>query len=129
MLLPFIQPGDPLGYPAEKSISLAALFLGATVGILYEMDNLRFAVEGTLLTRILRYLIGIGVTLLFWLGLRILFGLIDGPVWLVNALRFVRYTLTGVAVAGLAPLLFVRLGVAVQSAETSMDSHTIGGVK
>jgi hypothetical protein len=72
------------------------------------------------------------IALLFWMGLRVLFGTFDAPFWLEGVLRFVRYALTGFAIAAWSPMLFVRLGLAEREPATSVGSpmpHTIGGVK
>jgi hypothetical protein len=132
LLLLFVVPGDDLAYPGETAITLSGLFLGATLGFRYEMESVRFSVRGSVAQRLLRYSAGAMIALLFWLGLSLLFGLIEGPFELASSLRFVRYFLTGIAVAGWSPALFVRLGLAEQETGLLPESpvvHTVGGVK
>jgi hypothetical protein len=50
--------------------------------------------------------------LLIWGGLRVIFGLVETAHALEMGLRFVRYAVTGWAVAWLAPAAFVRVGLA-----------------
>ena len=129
LILLFAHPGDEFFYPAELAVSLSALFFGATVGFLAEMEQVQFAVHGSIPRRVVRYGVGVLITLCFWLGLRVLFGLLDGPYWLVATLRYVRYALTGLAVAWWAPALFVRLGLAEREVDTLVETqtlHTIG---
>jgi membrane-associated phospholipid phosphatase len=132
LILLVVAPGDAYTYPAETTLTLAGLFFGSTVGFLHEMDGVRFINRGSPVQLLLRFLLGMVIALLFWRGLSILFGLIDAPFWLEAVLRFVRYALTGYAIAVWAPMLFVRLGLAEREPSTSVGSpmlHTIGGVK
>jgi hypothetical protein len=47
-----------------------------------------------------------------WLGLRLAFGVVPGGHLVQILFRFIRYGLTGCALAWWAPALFVRLGLA-----------------
>jgi membrane-associated phospholipid phosphatase len=132
LILLVVAPGDAYTYPAETTITLSGLFFGATVGFLHEMDGVRFINRGSPVQLLLRFLLGMVIALGFWMGLRVLFGIFDAPFWLEAILRFVRYALTGYAIAVWAPMLFVRLGLADREPSTSVGSpmlHTIGGVK
>jgi membrane-associated phospholipid phosphatase len=129
LVLLFAHPGDEFHYPAERAVTLAGLFLGVSLGFIAEIAQVRFLVGGPVLQKILRYLLGITLAILFWLGLRVLFGFIEVSYPVESILRFVRYALTGIAITWLAPLLFVRLGLAEQEVDTMTQSqtlHTIG---
>lgn len=112
VLLLLALPGDAQGYPAENGATLMGLFLGAVLGFHYEERRVGFRVAGSIPQFVGRYLLGIGLLLLFWLGLRLLFGLVDAGHGVEIALRFIRYACCGLAVAWWAPALFVRLGLA-----------------
>jgi hypothetical protein len=60
--------------------------------------------------RLLRYPIGLVGVLIFWYGLGLVFP--RGDDWLAYTLRYIRYALIGVWITALAPLLFMRLGLA-----------------
>lgn len=132
LILVAVAPGDAYTYPAETTITLAGLFFGSTVGFLHEMEWVRFVNRGSAVQLLLRYLLGVVIALVFWMGLRVLFGLIDASFWLESVLRFVRYGLTGYAIAVWAPMLFLRLGLAEREPIPSVASsmlYTTGGVK
>jgi membrane-associated phospholipid phosphatase len=127
VILVFAHPGDEFHYPAERAVTLAGLFLGVSLGFIAEIGQVRFLVRGRLPQKILRYLLGIFLAVLFWLGLRLLFGFVEVSYPVESLLRFVRYALTGIAITWLAPLLFVRLGLAEQEIDMSKPPilHTI----
>jgi undecaprenyl-diphosphatase len=112
VLLVLALPGDAYGYPAENGATLMGLLLGMLLGFHYEERRVGFQVAGTPLQFVGRYLLGIGLLMLFWLGLRLLFGMVDGGHGVEIALRFIRYACCGLAVAWWAPALFVRFGLA-----------------
>ena len=59
--------------------------------------------------RIVRFLVGLVGILLLYLGLGQLFP--SGATFLALALRFLRYTLIGLWVSWLGPLVFAKLGL------------------
>lgn len=65
--------------------------------------------SGTGLHRLLRYLVGLAGVLALWYGLGGFFPRSDDV--LSYALRYLRYTLVGLWISALAPLLFHRLGI------------------
>jgi hypothetical protein len=69
-----------------------------------------FNARGPAWQLIVRFLIGIAGVFVLWMGLGAVFP--RGETLLPLLLRYARYTLVGLWVAGIAPLLFIRLGVA-----------------
>lgn len=84
--------------------------IGLSVGFLLEGSRVRFVVEGPVWKRILRYLVGIAVTVLLWAGLKAL--LPDDPEWLDIVLTIVRYLLVSLWIAYYAPMAFIYLRLA-----------------
>ncbi len=84
--------------------------LGACIGLLLESSRVRFRVDGATWKRVLRYILGLAVTLLIWGGLRAVFP--SDPLWLALPLRVLRYVLILLWVAYYAPMVFVWLGLA-----------------
>ena len=98
----------------DVTTGLAILFsLG--IGFIMEASRIHFVVDGSLLRRVARYLLGIAVTLLLWRGLALIFP--DEPLWLAVPLRFLRYFLAGIWVTYYAPAAFIRLRLADASPE------------
>lgn len=111
-LLIFLHPSDMEGlYPAEGAITPMAALAGFSVGLIMERAWVRFRVDGQWWRRGLRFLVGLIVVAIFYLGLRLI--LPEEMSYGVEAvLRFVRYGLVGWAATFLAPWLFVRLRLA-----------------
>ena len=99
----------------EEMTAAVGILLGLGVGFVVEATRVHFVVAGSLPKRLLRYLLGMMVTITIWRGLALLFP--DDPLWLALPLRFIRYWLAGLWVAYYAPLVFVRLGLADASPE------------
>jgi hypothetical protein len=92
----------------KYAVSAAATLMGSCVGFVGERRWVGFAVEGRWQARLLRFLLGLGVLLVLWLGLREAFaGYGGGPY-----LRVVRYAVLGLWVALGAPWVFQKLGLA-----------------
>lgn len=94
----------------ENLASSLGLLLGLGVGLILEASRVHFTVAGSMRRRVLRYLLGIVVTLAIWRGLSLI--LPEDPLWLGLPLRLFRYWLAGMWVAYYAPLVFVRVGLA-----------------
>jgi membrane-associated phospholipid phosphatase len=60
--------------------------------------------------RVLRFVIGVAGVFVLWAGLGAVFP--EGETLLAYALRYIRYSLVGFWVAGVAPMIFVRLHLA-----------------
>lgn len=102
---PDSEPIDPLGF--SGLIANAAVFFGLSVGALWLRRKGGFVVEGIWWQLLLRYAIGLLGVVVFWFGLGLLFP--DGETAIHLILRYIRYTLVGLWVTGLAPLVFIQL--------------------
>jgi membrane-associated phospholipid phosphatase len=114
LLLIFLHPSDMDGlYPAEGSITPMSALAGFGLGVIMERKWVRFRVEGAWWRRSLRFLLGLVIIAILYLGPR--FVLPDEMAYgLEVTLRFVRYALVGWATAFLGPWLFIKLGLAEQ---------------
>ncbi|MFC2023523.1 phosphatase PAP2 family protein [Chloroflexota bacterium] len=108
----FVHPADTQGlYPAEGAITPMSALAGLGIGLIMERAWVRFSVDGVWWQRVLRLLVGLAITGALYVGPKLV--LPDGLTYGVEAaLRFVRYSLLGWAVAFLCPWLFVRLHLA-----------------
>ena len=112
VLLIFLHASDMDGlYPAEGAITPLGALAGFGLGLVMERKWVRFSAKGTRVRRVLRFLLGMVVAAVFYLGPSLLLpeemshGLESGA-------RFVRYALVGWVVAFLCPWLFALLGLA-----------------
>jgi membrane-associated phospholipid phosphatase len=98
----------------DESATTAGLALGYWIGVVLETRCVRFTVAGPLWQRALRYIVGVAVLLVIWLGLRVVFP--QEPPALALALRTLRYALAMLwAIAGW-PALFVSVGLGARAA-------------
>jgi membrane-associated phospholipid phosphatase len=86
------------------------MLIGLGVGFLLEMSRVRFKVEGPIWKRLIRYLLGLVVTLLLWMGLGSYIP--DEPLGVTIPLRALLGFIGGLWVAYYAPWLFVQLNLA-----------------
>jgi hypothetical protein len=115
ILLIFLHPTSVAGfYPAQAAITPMSALAGFGLGLIMEQRWVRFRVDGAWWRRGLRYLIGLLLVAVFYVGLRMIL-----PAEMAHSLeaglRFVRYALVGWATTFLAPWLFVKLRLAEQS--------------
>lgn len=105
-------PGAAPIAPLELSslITPAGVFFGLACGAIWLKRGGWYDAKGSAWQLIARFLIGIAGVFLLWMGLGALFP--RGEVFLPLALRYLRYALVGLWVAGIAPLLFIRFGLA-----------------
>lgn len=91
-------------------ISNAGAFLGLAAGAIWLEKKGGFSTRGTSCQLLLRYFIGLLGVIILWFGLGQVFprGVTIGP----YVLRYVRYSLVGFWVTGMAPYLFRKLGLA-----------------
>ena len=88
----------------------AGTLLGMTTGVVLLKRQYRiFDVSGSVIIKGLRYLVGMIGVLVVWYGLGLLFP--RNHDFLGLSLRFLRYTLVGIWIAYLAPLLFFKIGL------------------
>jgi membrane-associated phospholipid phosphatase len=95
---------------SEDMATAVGALLGIGVGINLETSRSRFRVGGPVWQRIVRYLLGIAVTVAIWAGLKQVFP--ADPLWLAIPLRILRYFLILIWVGYYAPLTFIRVRLA-----------------
>ncbi len=103
------EPIEPLNL--SSPITGAATVFGVSLGYFWTQQRGGFkAHKGAWWQRVLRFVIGLVGVAVFWMGLDMIFpGNEDLVSW---TLRYVRYALTGLWISGLAPLVFIKLGLA-----------------
>ncbi len=107
-----------LAYPDETMnplsisgiVTYAAVLFGISAGALWLYSRGGFDAGGPVGKRILRLLIGLVGTAVFYLGLDLIFP--EGESAIALALRYLRYGLVGFWIGGLAPMIFVALKLA-----------------
>ncbi|NTV36399.1 MAG: phosphatase PAP2 family protein [Anaerolineaceae bacterium] len=93
------------------AFTLSGIFLGLAGGFAYFRNKFNgFDAGGKIEHRILRYLIGLVGIMILYAGLGAIFPRSEDLIG--YALRFFRYTLIGVWVSFLAPMIFIRLKIA-----------------
>jgi membrane-associated phospholipid phosphatase len=117
LALIFVHPADTQGlYPAEGAITPMSALTGLGIGLVMERAWVRFRVEGAWWRRAVRFVAGMMVVAIFYLGPKLL--LPEGMAYGVEAaIRLVRYLLLGWVVAFLCPWLFVKLHLAERQDE------------
>lgn len=103
---------DPTHPPMRVTgvVTPAATLFGFGAGLVFIRNRGGFSAAGPVWKRLLRYPVGlVGITAV-WYGLGEIFPGGDDPIALLY--RYLRYSLIGMWVGGLAPLIFVRLGLA-----------------
>lgn len=103
----------PAPFSLEYVVTAAGALWGLAAGSLLCVLQGDFRVEGQWKAHLLRCLLGIVGILLLWRGLDVLFTLLAPDESMAGYfLRYLRYTAIGLWVAGVAPILFVRLKLA-----------------
>ncbi len=112
LVLMFLHPADVEGlYPAEEAVTPMSAMAGLGVGLIMERIWVGFRADGEWWRRVARFLVGLAVVAVLYLGPKLL--LPDEMAYgLEVILRFVRYALVGWAVAFLCPWLFLKLKLA-----------------
>lgn len=109
--LPWPAMADPLEVTGVGSVvTPAATLAGLIAGLVLLHRRGGFDSAGPLHLRLARVALGMVGVMVLWLGLGAM--LPGGEAPLDLALRYVRYGLVGAWVAGIAPVLFVRTGLA-----------------
>ncbi len=95
-------------------ISLAAVFSSGLFGFGLESRYVRFSTRGSIVKKMLRFMTGIILTLGIYIGLKLLFPLLNSGNNQNTALilRSVRYALLGIWVSAGAPAMFLRFRLA-----------------
>jgi membrane-associated phospholipid phosphatase len=118
------QPPQAWAEFAKDAMSLngaftyAGMLFGLMAGLAWLNHQGGFSVEGPIWKRILRYFLGAIGILVFYAGLKALFGLIapETESILAYVLRYIRYVLVGAWVSAGAPWIFIRLKLAGKAA-------------
>jgi hypothetical protein len=103
------MPGDPRDW--SGFVSTAGILGGCLAGLALQQRYARFGTGGPAGTRILRFVLGIVGVLLIWRGLAVVLPQGTGLVTQIG--RFIRYALTGVWTVYVAPVVFLRTGLAL----------------
>lgn len=117
------EPIDP--FNLETAFTAAGTWFGMLAGIawLYHHQGKMFDTSGTILQRLLRFILGVaGIFILWYLLGKVFPRDVD---MLSFSLRFVRYSLVGLWVSALAPLLFQKLGLAKSVSLKTEESSII----
>ncbi len=109
-------PYEPLIEPAALSglVSNAGAFFGLALGALWLARRGSMETRGSAVQYLARYLIGIAGVFLLWYGLGLIFP--RGEALFPYILRYLRYGLVGVWITALAPMIFIRFGLAKKKA-------------
>jgi membrane-associated phospholipid phosphatase len=96
-----------MNYLIPSDTMLGGAFFGSGAGFVLASKNLRFEARGSSGTKVLRYLVGIAGTLMFYLGPKLILG--EAFSSQEALIRFIRYAMVGFWVAYGAPWVFQRL--------------------
>ncbi|GGX65841.1 glycerophosphodiester phosphodiesterase family protein [Saccharospirillum salsuginis] len=102
-------PDPEIVVALSHTVSPAGTLAGLGVGLVLLQSVGGFTTAGSWTHRLARLGIGFAGVLAFWLGLGAVFPGGEAPLDLT--LRYLRYALVGAWVVGIAPILFVRLGL------------------
>jgi glycerophosphoryl diester phosphodiesterase/membrane-associated phospholipid phosphatase len=110
---------------ASHVITPAATLAGFGIGLTLLHARGGFDHRGAVGRRVVRVLVGLVGVVVLWQGLGAAFPGGEQPLDLV--LRYVRYALVGAWVGGIAPLLFVRFGLADPAPEDALGTSPGAG--
>lgn len=112
---------DATHHPMQVSavVTPAATLFGVVAGLVFVRNRGGFSTDGPVWQRVLRVPVGLVGVAVLWFGLGELFP--RGEDLIALAFRYLRYAAVGMWAAGLAPLLFVRLGLA--AADPGFTAH------
>ncbi len=109
--LPFLT--NPTREGLTGALTPGAVLVGVIPGLFLESKYVRFDTRGSILQKILRYLVGIVTALVIKEGLKPLLGIVNDHTLYMDALvRIVRYFALGMWLAVGAPWLFIKLKLA-----------------
>ena len=94
----------------QSDVSMSGAFLGAGLGFAWADDKASFSVGGSIVSRLGRMLLGLGLTVIVYFGLKY----ISPPLGteLYSLARFIRFAMVGFTVAFIAPWLFLKTKLA-----------------
>jgi hypothetical protein len=105
---PEAEPPDPLSLSGV--VLVAGAFFGLFGGAILMATWGGFTAQGLWWQRALRYPLGLAGVIVLWFGLGAIFP--RGDFVLAYSLRYLRYALIGLWISAIAPLIFIRLGLA-----------------
>jgi membrane-associated phospholipid phosphatase len=105
------MPITPLTY--SSIVTYAAVLFGLSSGFIWLNQRGGYDAGGKVWKRVVRVLIGMIGALILFAGLDRIFP--EGDAVIALGFRYLRYCLVGLWVAGLAPILFIRLKLAEKS--------------
>jgi hypothetical protein len=100
----------------ESAVATAGMLLGLGAGLASQTRWANFDAGGHWGKRLARYVIGVIGVLVFWRGLALVFP--SEPLAVAMVFRYVRYALIVYWALFLAPVVFLRLGLAERAAVT-----------
>jgi membrane-associated phospholipid phosphatase len=113
-----VRWGDFVQLAVEASnkdmVTGIALLIAVGIGFTLERSRVCFDSGGLLWKRLLRYALGLPLTLVLWYGMSGIIDAVtpDGTLWLKLPLRFAEYFLLGLWMSYWVPMLFVKLQLA-----------------
>jgi membrane-associated phospholipid phosphatase len=108
------HPIDPLSI--DDIIVSASTLFGFLAGAILLYNRLGFNADGRWSRRVGRFLVGAVGVFILWQGLGALFDLVAADETLLShILRYIHYSLIGVWISAVGPLVFIRLGLAENS--------------
>lgn len=112
---PLADPLEPMRF--SEVVSGAGAFLGMALGAILVHARGGFSALGSVGKRLTRLPVGLAGALLILYGFDFVLPEVAPP--LASVVLFLHFALVGVWIAGLAPLLFIRLGLAGKAAAPS----------
>jgi len=103
---------DELPAPVSLNgiLTAAGALFGLAVGLAWMETRGGFDAGGKAWKRVARYLLGLIGIAVFYFGLKLIFP--EGETLVAFGARYIRYTLVGLWISGLAPAFFIRLKLA-----------------
>jgi membrane-associated phospholipid phosphatase len=98
------QP-DPLAMTGV--ITASGTLFGFLAGLVWMNKQGGFSIEGQTMQRVIRSILGLVGVVIIYIGLKLLFP--QGNDFISYIFRYIRYTLIGFWVSGIAPWLFIRM--------------------
>jgi len=106
---------DP--FSPENILEASGMIFGIALGYVMLAQRGGFRVDGSLIKRSARYILGMALLVLIWYGLG--YTRNGQTLMIFYALSYLRAMLAGAYVAGLAPMLFAYIGLADEEGSTS----------
>lgn len=94
----------------SNAIATCATLMGAGIGLSLENITIHFQTQGSWWQKVLRYVIGLVLLLIVYVGLKKAFAGLEP----VAVFRFIRYGLIGFSVVFIAPWIFIKAKIAEQ---------------